>query len=365
MNVLQPALTFDDVLLLPAKSDVLPREVDLTTQLTRDITLNIPLLSAAMDTVTEANLAIALAQEGGIGIIHKNMSIAQQAHEVRRVKKFESGVVDDPLVVAPDTELAELLEVTRANNFSGMPVVDNNELVGIVTNRDVLFETDLSKKVASVMTPKSRLVTVKEGASRGQVIELMRQHRVEKILVVNDAFQLRGMFTVTDIKKSKDKPHSCKDSSERLRVGAAIGADLKEFARAEALVEQNVDVIVVDTAHGHSHGVIEQVRHLKNTFKDLQVIAGNVATSEAALELVKAGADCIKVGIGPGSICTTRIVAGVGVPQITAITNVAAALKDKGIPLIADGGIRYSGDLVKALAAGAYSVNDRWYVCRY
>lgn len=356
MKIVEKALTFDDVLLLPAKSEVLPKQVNLATQLTRDIQLNIPLLSAAMDTVTESRLAIALAQEGGMGIIHKNMSIEQQAKEVRQVKKFESGVVKNPMTVSPETTLAELLAITTANNFSGMPVVDREDLVGIVTSRDVRFETDLSKKVAAVMTPKDRLVTVKEGASRESVIALLQEHRIEKMLIVNNAFQLRGMITVKDIQKSKEKPQACKDGYGQLRVGAAIGTDDASRERAEALAERHIDVIVVDTAHGHSKGVIEQVRWVKQKFPHIQVIGGNIATAAAAIDLVKAGADAVKVGIGPGSICTTRMIAGVGVPQITAINNVAEALKKLGVPLIADGGIRYSGDLVKALAAGAHTV---------
>lgn len=356
MQILETALTFDDVLLLPAKSEVLPRDVDLSTQLTQEIRLNIPLLSASMDTVTEARLAIALAQEGGMGIIHKNMSIQDQANEVRRVKKFESGVIKDPVTISPTATLEALNEITSMNNFSGLPVVDGKELVGIVTSRDVRFENDLSKKVADVMTPKSKLVTVKEGTPREEVIELFQEHRIEKILVVNDDFQLRGMITVRDIQKAKEKPFACKDSYGQLRVGAAIGVDEKSRERAAALAERHVDVIVVDTAHGHSKGVLEQVAWIKKHFPQIQIIAGNIATGDAAQDLVKAGADAVKVGIGPGSICTTRIIAGVGVPQITAISNVAAALKNSKIPLIADGGLRYSGDLVKAIAAGAHTV---------
>ncbi|MBX9705712.1 MAG: IMP dehydrogenase, partial [Gammaproteobacteria bacterium] len=356
MNILKQALTFDDVLLVPAKSEVLPKQVDLATQLTREIRLNIPLVSAAMDTVTEARLAIALAQEGGIGIIHKNMSIEQQAKEVRKVKKFESGVVSDPITVHPNTTLGELKEITKANNISGMPVVDGKDLVGIVTSRDVRFETDMSKKVAQVMTSKDRLVTVKEGASKQEVIKLLQQHRIEKVLIVNDAFQLRGMITVKDIQKSKEKPLASKDGYGQLRVGAAIGTDESSRERATALAERHIDVIVVDTAHGHSKGVLEQVQWVKKNFPQIQVIGGNIATGDAALDLVKAGADGVKVGIGPGSICTTRIIAGVGVPQITAIDSVAQALRKSGVPIIADGGIRYSGDIVKAIAAGAHVV---------
>ncbi len=353
MNIVEQALTFDDVLLLPGKSSVLPKQAELATQLTRHISLNIPLISAAMDTVTEAYLAIAMAQEGGIGVIHKNMSIEQQAKEVRKVKKFESWIVKDPLTIAPGTTVGELMEMRKAHNFSGLPVVEGEDLVGIVTSRDVRFETDFNKKVFDVMTPKERLVTVKEGTSRDEVIKLLQEHRIEKVLVVNDAFKLRGMITVTDIQKSISKPNACKDARGQLRVAAAIGTDEKSRERAQALAERHVDIIVVDTAHGHSQGVIEQVEWVKKSIKDVQIIAGNIATAEAAKDLVKAGADAVKVGIGPGSICTTRIVAGVGVPQITAIANVAKALKNSGVPLIADGGVRYSGDLVKAIAAGA------------
>ncbi len=346
------ALTFDDVLLVPAYSDVLPKEVSLKTQLTRAISLNIPLVSAAMDTVTEAKLAVALAQEGGIGIIHKNMTPEAQAAEVRKVKKFESGIVTDPITVTPETTVAELRQITRAHHISGMPVVLGQKLVGIVTDRDVRFETNESQTVANIMTPEERLVTVKEGTPRQQVVDLLRQHRVEKILVVNEQFQLRGLITVKDIHKAKEKPFASKDSSERLRVGAAVGTGADTEERVRALVHAGVDVIVVDTAHGHSKNVIERVKWIKKNFKDLQVIAGNIATGDAATALLDAGADAVKVGIGPGSICTTRVVSGVGVPQITAITNVANALKGK-IPLIADGGIRFSGDIAKAIAAGA------------
>ena len=356
MRIKQRALTFDDVLLLPAESVVLPKDVNLNTYLTREIKLNIPLLSAAMDMVTEARLAISLAQEGGMGIIHKNMSIEEQVKQVQQVKKFENGVVKDPLTVSPNTTVRELLALTKAHHISGMPVVDGKELLGIVTSRDVRFETNLDQPVSNVMTPKERLVTVKEGASREEVIALLQKHRIEKVLIVNDKFQLRGMMTATDIRKAEEKPNACKDSHQCLRVGAAIGTDATSKARAEALAKVGVDVIVVDTAHGHSKGVLEQVRWVKAHCPDVQIIAGNIATEAAALALVKAGADGVKVGIGPGSICTTRIVAGVGVPQITAIANVVAALKKQGIPAIADGGIRYSGDIVKALAAGAHSV---------
>ncbi|MSP53354.1 MAG: IMP dehydrogenase [Gammaproteobacteria bacterium] len=356
MQLRQKAYTFDDILLLPAESSVLPRDVDLSSWLTREIKLNIPILSAAMDTVTEARLAITLAQEGGIGIIHKNMNIEEQARQVRQVKKFESGIVKDPLTVSSDKTVRELLKMTKANNISGMPVVDNGNLVGIVTSRDVRFETNLDQPIANVMTQKDRLVTVLEGADRDQVISLLHQYRIEKVLIVNKDFQLRGMITATDIRKAEEKPNACKDSQQRLRVGAAIGTDDASKERADALIKAAVDVIIIDTAHGHSKGVIDQLKWIKKHFPHVQVIAGNIVTSEAALALVQAGADGVKVGIGPGSICTTRMVSGVGVPQITAIMNVAIALKKQGIPLIADGGIRYSGDIVKAIAAGAYSV---------
>ena len=350
-------LTFDDILLVPAFSTVLPKEVGLSTQLTRDIRLNMPLLSAAMDTVTEAPLAIALAEEGGLGIIHKNMSPELQAKQVRQVKKFESGVVHDPITVSPETTLTELLQLTQTHQISGMPVVDKSStLVGIVTNRDVRFESDLNKKVADVMTEKDKLVTVKEGVSRVDVISKLQQNRIEKILVVNDAFQLKGMITVKDIQRAKDKPNASKDAKGQLRVGAAIGTGDDGKARAALLVDAGVDVLTVDTAHGHSQSVLDQVRWVKNQFPHMQVIGGNIATAEAALALVDAGADAVKVGIGPGSICTTRIVTGVGVPQITAIADVVKALDKTGVPVIADGGIRYSGDICKALAVGAHVV---------
>ncbi|GIX22145.1 MAG: inosine-5'-monophosphate dehydrogenase [Gammaproteobacteria bacterium] len=356
MLVSEDALTFDDVLLVPARSDVLPREVDLATRLTREIALNIPLVSAAMDTVTEARLAIALASMGGIGIIHKNMPPEAQAAEVRRVKKYESGVVRDPITVTPDTPIARVLEITRENNISGVPVVDGPRLVGIVTRRDLRFETDLERPVREVMTAQDKLVTVPENAPQAQVIELLRKHRIEKVLVVNEAFELRGLITVKDIQKAKDYPDACKDADGRLRVGAAVGVGPGTEERVEALVDAGVDVIVVDTAHGHSEGVLARVRWLKKTYPDLQVVGGNIATAEAARDLVEAGADAVKVGIGPGSICTTRVVAGVGVPQISAIHNVARALEGTDVPLIADGGIRYSGDVAKAIAAGAHAV---------
>ncbi|CAI8858432.1 IMP dehydrogenase [Methylocaldum szegediense] len=356
MRVVQEALTFDDVLLIPAHSTVLPRDVSLKTQLTRNISLNIPLLSAAMDTVTESRLAITMAQEGGIGIIHKNMTIERQAYEVQSVKKYESGVIKEPITVSPDTTIREVIELTRSKKISGVPVVDGQELVGIVTSRDLRFETRYDEPVTKAMTPKEKLVTVQEGASKEEAIHLLHKHRIEKVLVVNNEFQLRGLITVKDIQKAKDYPQACKDEQERLRVGAAVGTGPGTEDRVAALVEAGVDVIVVDTAHGHSQGVLDRVRWVKKNFKQVQVIGGNIATAEAARDLVEAGADAVKVGIGPGSICTTRIVAGVGIPQITAVANVAEALKGSGIPVIADGGIRYSGDIAKALAAGAYSV---------
>lgn len=356
MRIAQKALTFDDVLLIPAHSNVLPKDVQLKTQLTRGIQLNIPLLSAAMDTVTEARLAIALAQEGGIGIVHKNMTSDEQATQVRMVKKFESGVIKDPITVSPTVSIREVLELTRAQNISGLPVVDGNQLVGIVTNRDMRFETHFDNPVSSIMTLKDRLVTVKEGASRELVQSLLHEHRIEKVLVVDDNFQLRGLITVKDIQKASDKPNACKDEQGQLRVGAAVGVGAGTDERIEKLVTAGVDVIIVDTAHGHSQGVLDRVAWTKRHFPDVQIIGGNIATAEAAKALVKAGADGVKVGIGPGSICTTRIVAGVGVPQISAISNVAEALKKAGIPVIADGGIRYSGDFAKAIVAGASSV---------
>lgn len=355
LSVIQQALTFDDVLLVPAHSLILPKDVSLKTKLTRNINLNIPLLSAAMDTVTEARLAIALAQEGGIGIIHKNMTITQQADEVRRVKKFESGMVKDPIAVAPDVTVNELLNIMTRYSFSGMPVVVGKQLVGIVTGRDIRFETNMNLTVADVMTPKERLVTVKEGASREQIRSLLHKHRIEKLLVINDSFELRGLITVKDIQKAKDNPYACKDDAEQLRVGAAVGVGEGTNERVTALIEAGVDVLVVDTAHGHSQGVLERVKWIKQHYPQVQVIGGNIATGRAARDLYEAGADAVKVGIGPGSICTTRIVTGVGVPQITAIANVAAELKGE-IPIIADGGIRFSGDVSKALAAGADTV---------
>lgn len=356
MRIVKEALTFDDVLLQPDYSDVLPPEVDLTTRLTPDITLNIPLLSAAMDTVTEARLAIALAQEGGIGIIHKNMQPEEQARQVQRVKKYESGIVRDPITVSPDMTIREVMELTRAMNISGVPVVENKETLGIVTQRDLRFETQLDAPVSTVMTPKERLVTVREGADDDEVLSLLHQHRIEKVLVVSENFELRGMITAKDFQKASDFPHACKDVRAALRVGAAVGTGADTDERVEGLVKAGVDVLVVDTAHGFSKGVIDRVKRTKKQYPDLQVIAGNIVSADAALALVEAGADAVKVGMGPGSICTTRVVAGVGVPQISAVAEVAEALKNKGVPLISDGGIRYSGDIAKALVAGAHSV---------
>ncbi|MCE3238207.1 MAG: guaB 1 [Gammaproteobacteria bacterium] len=357
LRMVQEALTFDDVLLLPAESQVLPKEVDLKTKLTQNITLNIPLISAAMDTVTEARLAIGIAQVGGMGILHKNMTIEQQAAEVRKVKKFESGVVKDPITISPNTTVREVLNIIKAFNFHALPVVEENQLlVGIVTSRDLRFETNLDQPVSQIMTTKERLVTVKEGTDRETVRHLLHKHRIEKVLVINDHFQLRGMCTVKDILKEQEQPFACKDQSGQLRVGAAVGVGPEADERIAALVEAGVDILVVDTAHGHSKGVIERVRWIKKHYAAIPVIAGNIATADAALALADAGVDAVKVGIGPGSICTTRIVTGVGVPQITAISNVSAALKDTAIAVIADGGIRYSGDICKAIAAGATAV---------
>ena len=352
----QEALTFDDVLLVPARSEVLPKDVNLSTQLTRGIELNIPLVSAAMDTVTESRLAIAMALQGGIGIIHKNMTAEDQAAEVRRVKRYESGVIVDPITVTPTTSIGDVMELTRAHRISGVPVIEGQDLQGIVTARDLRFETRTGEPVSSIMTPKERLVTVKEGTGRDEVIQKLGEHRIEKVLVVNDQFQLRGMITVKDIQKATDFPLACRDNQERLRVGAAVGVGAGTEERIEALVDADVDVIVVDTAHGHSKGVLDRVAWTKKHYPDLQVIGGNIATGAAATDLVKAGADAVKVGIGPGSICTTRIVAGVGMPQVTAVANVVEALKGTGVPAIADGGLRYSGDIAKVLAAGAHSV---------
>ncbi|PVY78368.1 IMP dehydrogenase [Tamilnaduibacter salinus] len=356
LRIAEEALTFDDVLLIPGYSEVMPKDVNLETRLTRDIKLNIPLVSAAMDSVTGSDLAIAMAQEGGIGIVHKNMTVEQQAAAVRKVKKYESGVVKDPITVSPHTTVSELIGITDANSISGLPVVDGDDLVGIVTGRDIRFESRLDTRVSDIMTPREKLVTAPESASLDEVKDLLHRHRIEKVLVVNDDFQLRGLITVKDIQKAKDYPLACKDEQGRLRVGAAVGTGGDTEARIEALVKAGVDVVVIDTAHGHSVGVIERVRWAKEHYPDIQVIGGNIATADAAIALVDAGADAVKVGIGPGSICTTRVVAGIGVPQITAVSNVAAALKDRGVPLIADGGVRFSGDLAKALAAGAYSV---------
>ena len=356
MRIAKEALTFDDVLLQPGYSEVLPREVDLSTSLTRSIKLNIPILSAAMDTVTEARLAIAIAQEGGLGIVHKNMSIENQAREVLQVKKFESGIVRNPITVPPDMTIREVIDLTRSMNISGVPVVDGKETVGIVTHRDLRFETHVDAPVSTVMTPKSRLVTVGEGAENDEVLYLLHKHRIEKVLVVDKNYELKGMITAKDFQKAKDYPQACKDGSGALRVGGAVGTGYDTDDRVEALVEAGVDVIVVDTSHGFSKGVIDRVKRVKDAHPDLQVLGGNIVTAEAAKALVKAGADGVKVGIGPGSICTTRVVAGVGVPQISAVAEVAEALKKTGVPFIADGGIRYSGDIAKALVAGAYSV---------
>jgi IMP dehydrogenase len=356
MRVVQKALTFDDVLLIPAHSAVLPRDVSLSTQLTKEITLNLPLVSAAMDTVTEGRLAIALAQEGGIGIVHKNFTSKEQAAQVSMVKRFESGVVKDPITITPAMTVRDVIQLTRQHRISGLPVVENGLVVGIVTNRDLRFESNLDQPIKNIMTPRERLITVKEGASREEALALMHKYRLERVLVINDGFELRGLVTVKDIQKSTEHPLACKDSLGRLRVGAAVGVGAGTEERVELLAEAGVDVIVVDTAHGHSQGVLERVKWVKKNYPQVQVIGGNIATGSAALALVDHGADAVKVGIGPGSICTTRIVAGVGVPQITAVDNVAQALRDTGIPLIADGGIRYSGDISKAIAAGAHLV---------
>lgn len=356
LRIVQTAYTFDDVLLVPGRSEVLPKEVSLKTQFTRNIELNIPLLSAAMDTVTESRLAIAMAQEGGIGIVHKNMTPAEQAREVRIVKKFEAGVVRDPITIEASATLSELMSITSEYNISGVPVLDKGDLVGIVTSRDVRFIKDLDRKISDIMTPKEKLVTVLEGATQEEVRDLLHVHRLEKVLVVDEKFKLTGMMTVKDINKAKSYPNAAKDSQGRLRVGAAVGTGVDTPERVEALVNAGVDVIVVDTAHGHSKGVIDRVRWIKENFPQVDVIGGNIATAAAALDLAEAGADAVKVGIGPGSICTTRIVAGVGVPQVSAVANVAEALAPLGIPLIADGGIRFSGDVAKAIAAGASSI---------
>ncbi len=356
MRVIQKALTFDDVLLLPAHSRVLPREVSLKTRLTRKLELNIPLVSAAMDTVTEARLAIAIAQEGGIGIVHKNFSPKEQAAQVAKVKRFESGVLRDPMTVTPEMTVREVIALQAQNKISGFPVVKAGKVVGIATNRDLRFETNLDQPVKAVMTPQKRLVTVREGASRNEALQLMHKHRLERVLVVDADFHLKGLITVKDITKETEHPNACKDPQGKLRVGAAVGVGEGTEERVEALVEAGADVLIVDTAHGHAQGVLDRVQWIKKQFPQVQVIGGNVGTGEGAKALVDHGADGVKVGIGPGSICTTRIVAGVGVPQITAIENVAAALEKSDVPLIADGGVRYSGDIAKALAAGAHAV---------
>ena len=356
MRLIQKALTFDDVLLVPAYSSVLPRDAILVSQLSRDISLNIPLGSAAMDTVTEGRLAIAMASEGGIGIIHKNLKPVEQAREVAKVKRYESGVLRDPITVGPDETVRQVIQLSREHGFSGFPVLQGRTVVGIITNRDMRFEEDLDAPVKSKMTPRERLITVKEGCSLEEAKRLLSKHRLERVLVVNDDFELRGLITVKDILKATEHPIACKDSEGKLRVGAAVGVGPDNDERIELLVRAGVDVIVVDTAHGHSQGVLDRVNWVKRNYPQVQVIGGNIATGDAAKALVASGADGVKVGIGPGSICTTRIVAGVGVPQISAIVNVAAALKGTGVPLIADGGVRYSGDVSKALAAGANSV---------
>jgi len=356
LRIAQEALTFDDVLLLPAYSQVVATDVCLKSKLTRGIDLNIPLVSAAMDTVTESRLAIAMAQEGGIGIIHKSMTLEDQAKQVRKVKKFESGVVKDPITIQQSATVAELMELTSAHGISGVPVLNGTDLAGIVTRRDMRFETNPLNLVSSIMTGRDKLVTVKEGAGAKEVQELLHQHRIEKILVVNDAFDLCGMITVKDLDKAESFPHACKDSFGQLRVGASVGTGLDTNDRVDALISAGVDVLVVDTAHGHSENVIARVKMIKAAYPDIQIIGGNIATAAAAVALVEAGADGVKVGIGPGSICTTRIVTGIGVPQITAIANVAEALATTGVPLIADGGIRFSGDVAKALVAGGHAV---------
>lgn len=356
MQVVQKGLTFDDVLLVPSYSNVLPRDVKLTTRLTRSISLNIPLLSAAMDTVTEARLAISLAQEGGIGIIHKNMSADAQAAHVARVKRFESGVVKDPITISADMTVREVLDLKRKHKISGLPVVAQGKVVGIVTNRDLRFESNLDQPIKNIMTGKDRLVTIKEGAPREEALGLMHRHRLERVLVVNDQFELQGLITVKDVQKSKEHPDACKDNFGRLRVGAAVGVGVGTEDRVSRLVEAGVDIIVVDTAHGHSQAVLDRIKWIKTKFSHIEVIGGNIATAAAAKALVDHGADAVKVGIGPGSICTTRIVAGIGVPQITAIKNASEALKNTDVPIIADGGIRYSGDIAKAIASGAHAI---------
>jgi IMP dehydrogenase len=356
MRLIEEALTFDDVSLVPSFSEILPKNADLTTRITRDLTINIPLISAAMDTVTEARLAITMAQAGGVGVIHKNMTVEEQAHQVRVVKKYEAGVIKDPITVDPYTTIREVTDLTRRHNISGVPVVDGGELVGIVTSRDMRFEKKLDDPVRNIMTRKDKLVTVREGASQDEVLELLHRNRIEKVLVVNDAFQLRGLITVKDIQKSRDFPNAAKDDSEQLLVAAAVGAGGDTDDRVPALVEAGVDILVVDTAHGHSKGVLDRVTWCKKHYPHVQVIGGNVSTSDGAEALVQAGADGVKIGQGPGSICTTRIVAGVGVPQVSAIASAASALAKKGVPVIGDGGIRFSGDLAKAIVAGASAV---------
>ncbi len=356
MRIAQEALTFDDVLLLPAYSDVLPRDVSLRTRLTRRIALNLPLVSAAMDTVTEARLAIAIAEQGGVGMIHKNMGVEQQAAEVRRVKKYESGVIKEPISIPPSTNISDVLELMRHQGISGVPVVDGGKLVGIVTSRDLRFETRRQSPVTEAMTPHDRLVTVREGAERNEILDLLHNNRIEKLLVVNEAFELRGMVTVKDIQKARDYPNACKDDYGQLRVGAAVSTGSGAEERMEAIVEAGADILVVDTAHGHTQGVIDRVKWAKGHFPDVDIVAGNIATAAAARDLADAGADAVKVGIGPGSICTTRVIAGVGVPQVSAIANVVDGLEGRDVPIIADGGIRYSGDMAKALATGANCV---------
>ncbi len=356
MENIRTALTFDDVLLVPAASSILPRDVELSTQLTKEITLGIPVLSAAMDTVTENRMAISLAQEGGLGVIHKNFTAAEQAKQVSKVKKYEAGIINDPITVCPTMSIGDVIALTHKKKISGVPVVDGDALVGIVTSRDLRFETRFSEPVSIAMTPKERLITAKEGASKEEILDKLHVNRIEKVLIIDNNFHLKGLVTVKDIQKSSDYPNACKDSNGSLRVGAAVGVGADSSDRVEALVQAGVDVLVVDTAHGHSRGVIERVRQIKLDYPQIQVIGGNIATAQAALDLAAAGADAVKVGIGPGSICTTRIVAGVGVPQVSAIYDVAQALKGKDIPLIADGGLRYSGDVAKAIAAGAGSV---------
>ena len=356
MRLPNKALTFDDVLLVPNHSSVLPKDVSLKTKLTKKISLNIPVISAAMDTVTEANMAIAIAEQGGIGIIHKNLTPQRQANRVDKVKRFESGVVNDPITIDPNMSVEEVMQITRKNKISGLPVIEKDKIVGIVTNRDLRFETNLSQPIKKVMTPRERLVTVKEGASKEEITKLLHQHRIERLLVINNKDELKGLITVKDIQKSTDHPFACKDEHGRLRVGAAIGVGNDTEVRTELLVKAGVDVLIVDTAHGHSEGVLNRIKWIKKNYPKVDVIGGNIATAEAAIAMLDHGADSVKVGIGPGSICTTRIVAGVGVPQITAINDVYKVLKKKNIPFIADGGIRFSGDVAKAIAAGASSV---------